>query len=85
MTQSLQEERLAAQHGLYLLGRNDQLVGLARGDALASMGLDEADESGIHSAPVPVCASSGCYAGSSETLLASQCAAASLGYIWWAL
>jgi hypothetical protein len=37
---------LAAQHGLHLLGRRNQLVGLALRDALADMGLDEADEIG---------------------------------------
>src|SRR6266566_3813608 len=40
------DRRLAAQHGLHLPGRRDQLIGLALGDALAGMGLDVADEIG---------------------------------------
>ncbi len=38
--------RLAAQHGLHLLSCRHQLIGLARGQPLAGMGLDVADEIG---------------------------------------
>jgi hypothetical protein len=38
------DRRLAAEHGLDLLGRREQLVGLARGEMLARLGLDMVDE-----------------------------------------
>src|SRR5258706_13409424 len=38
------DRRLAAQHGLHLFGRREQLVGLAHGEMLARLGLDMVDE-----------------------------------------
>ena len=38
------DRRLAAQHSLDLLGRREQLVGLAHGEMLARLGLDMVDE-----------------------------------------
>src|SRR5258706_15790235 len=38
------DRRLAAEHGLHLLGRRDELVGLAHREMLARLGLDMVDE-----------------------------------------
>ena len=42
--QFTRDRRLAAQHSLDLLCRREQLVGLARGEMLARLGLDMVDE-----------------------------------------
>ena len=44
VTRALSPRRLAAQHGLDLLRRREQLVGLAHGEMLARLGLDMVDE-----------------------------------------
>src|SRR5258707_14908878 len=42
--QFTRDRRLAAQHGLHLFGRCEQLVGLAHGEMLARLSLDMVDE-----------------------------------------